>query len=105
MDLVYCSRDAWFSWPFTQIGTTPELTSAMRFSAQAGIAVAKKYMLLGTRMTPEEALGYHLVTEVVEPKKLVEEAVACAEKLAAFDPRAVQLTKALMNRATHSSEE
>lgn len=105
MDLCYCSKDAWFSWPFTQLGITPELTSTLRFPAQAGAMVAKKYMMLGTRMTADEALGYHLVAEVHPKETFLQEALAAADKLAGFNPRAVQLTKALMDRATHSSEE
>lgn len=105
MDLCYCSKDAWFSWPFTQLGIQPELTSTMRFPAQAGAMVAKKYMMLGTRMTANEALGYHLVTEVHPKETFLKEALAAAEKLAGFNDRAVQLTKALINRGTHTSEE
>lgn len=104
MDLVYCSTAARFMWPFTRLGITPELSSTFRFPNQANLAVAKKYMLTSEWMSAEEALSYRLVTEVHPPETFLQEALLAAEKLAGFDPRAVQLTKALINRGAVSSE-
>ena len=104
MDLVYCSTEARFSWPFSKLGITPELSSTFRFPAQAGAMLAKKHMMLGEWMSAEQAEQAHLATAVHPPETFLAEALAAAEVLAGNDARAVQLTKSLINRSAASTE-
>ena len=56
---------------------------------------ATNYMLLSAdRVEPEQALAWGIVTEVVEPERLLPRAIEIAEMIAANAPLSVQGTKA-----------
>jgi enoyl-CoA hydratase len=54
----------------------------------------------GLTLTADDALGYGLVDAVADPDRVVDDAIAVAESLAAVPPQAFQLTKRLLREPT-----
>ena len=61
-----------------------------------GHSAAAYALLTADRIEPEQALAWGLVTEVVEPDRLLPRAVEIAEMIAANAPLSVQGTKAVI---------
>ena len=66
--------------------------------------IAKKYLLTGKWMSSDDALRLNLVTEVYSHDMFLIEALNMAETLSSFKPEAIQLSKALINRAAISNQ-
>ena len=81
-DLRYASTKASFAQPEVGLGIIPGFGGTQRLPRIVGPARAKEWVLTGQRFSAEEALTAGLVTRVLEPDKLLEEAVALAEELA-----------------------
>ena len=64
-----------------------------------GIKQAKEVLLLGERITAQEALRIGLVNRVVPSDKVMVEAESMARKLAALPEKVVRMNKQLVNRA------
>jgi len=62
-----------------------------------GLMKAKEYVMLGDRITPEEAEKLNLVTKVAEDDAVLDDALAIGERLAALPPQALRCTKVAMN--------
>ena len=83
--------------------TAPELSSSFRFANETNAMIAKKYLLTGKWMSSDDALRLNLVTEVYSHDMFLIEALNMAETLSSFKPEAIQLSKALINRAAISN--
>jgi len=101
-DLVYAGIDALFSAPFVSMGLVPEAGSSMIMPQMFGFQRAAKLLLLGERITAEQAQGAGLVTEIVSNEALYPHARSKALRLAAQPPDALAATRQLMrgNRDT-----
>ncbi|CAE8587656.1 unnamed protein product [Polarella glacialis] len=97
-DMVLCSKEARFMYPFAKLGFTPELGSSMVMPFLIGMAKAKELMMTGNWLSSEEALRLNLVNAVYEAEDLLPQAVAVAAKLAASHPECMRLMKQVMNR-------
>jgi enoyl-CoA hydratase/carnithine racemase len=50
--------------------------------------------LTGRRLTPQEALSFHLINKIAaSPESVIEESVAMAEKISSLSPDAVLVTR------------
>ena len=56
MDLVVCSTNARFMYPFSTLGITPEMGSTYMMPYLVGMAKAKEMMLLGGWFSAEDAV-------------------------------------------------
>jgi E-phenylitaconyl-CoA hydratase len=72
---------------------------ASRLPATVGMSDAMVLLLTAERIDAAEALRIGLVSRLVEPESLLDEARSIAEKIAAQDPIAVQMSKELALRA------
>lgn len=81
------------------LGLVPGAGGSQRLVRLLGPAKAKELVLLGLRLTAEEAAEIGLVTKVVENEAFASEVGAFAQKLARQAPVAVRLAKALLNRS------
>jgi enoyl-CoA hydratase/carnithine racemase len=97
-DLVYAASNARFQLPFVPLGITPEFGSTYVLPLLAGYQRAAELLLLGEPFTAEKAREVGIVTAVVSPEDLFQEAEKAAHALAALPPQSVQLTKALMKK-------
>lgn len=96
-DLVICSEKARFMYPFPRLGFTPELGSSYLMPYMIGFARAKELMYLGDWFSGEDAMRLGLVNKVVPADKLIEEAIAMAEKLIVHHPAALSHAKKIIN--------
>jgi len=80
------------------LGLVPGAGGSQRLIRMLGEAKAKELVMLGARLTADEAVGMGLLTKVVENEALEGEARALAERLAKGPPVAMELAKLLLNR-------
>lgn len=97
-DLAYCDTTAKLSVPFINLGVVPEGGSSYLLSRMAGHVRAAELLMLGEPFNGQKAKELGLVNDVVAPDKLMETAVAAAQKLAQRPPAALRLTKSLLKR-------
>jgi enoyl-CoA hydratase len=97
-DIRIASTNAKFGQPEVGLGITPGFGGTQRLARIAGMAVAKELIFTGKIIKAEEALRVGLVNKVVEPDKVMEEAISFANTIAAQAPIAVKYCKAAINR-------
>ena len=107
-DIVVAARSAYFLQAFVNVGLVPDAGATWLLPRLAGRARAMEMMMLGERLSAEQARDWGLIARVVEDEELAEEAVALATRLAqgptvalglirrlARDAQALPLTEAL----------
>lgn len=99
-DIVIAARSAFFYEPFVGIALVPDAGNTLFLPRMAGRIRASAAMLLGDRITAEQAERWGLVWQVVEPEALLPEAMAICARLAERAPSALAMTKQLIARAS-----
>lgn len=97
-DIRIASANASFGLPETRIGSIPGLGGTQRLVRAVGSSDAMLMMLTGDRIDAAEALRIGLVSRVVAPAALAEEARVIAERIAANAPLAVAAVKRVATR-------
>ncbi|MDR4306863.1 enoyl-CoA hydratase [Chelatococcus sambhunathii] len=92
-DLVIASETAKFGQPEITLGIIPGFGGTQRLTRAVGKAKAMDLILTGRMMDAQEAERSGLVSRVVPGEKLLEEALAAAEKIAGFSRAAVLAAK------------
>ena len=98
-DVVLAAPDASFSQIFVKRGLVPDLGSLYFLPRLIGLQRAKALMLTADLVDAAEAERLGLVYRVVSGGSLLAEARALATRMAENAPRAVGLTKSLVNRS------
>lgn len=94
-DMVVASREAKFGLPEIRIGRAPG--GIIPYLARhAGIKVAFDLAATGRTIDAAEALGFGMVSRVVAPEKVMDEAQTVATLLAGYAPEAMAEIKALV---------
>lgn len=104
-DIRLASTQAMFSCGFVRVGVTPEFGSSHLLPALIGLSRALELVLTARRVSPAEAKEIGLVSEVLEPERLLPRALALASEIAAFPAPAVQMAKALLLHGAGASLE
>ncbi len=97
-DIVITRKDAKFGTPEVNVGLFPLMIGALIFRN----VLRKKAMemiLLGEKLTAEQALEMGMVTRVVDPEKLDEEVNNVLKSLSEKSPVAIRLGKQAFNKA------
>jgi len=102
-DMIIAADTAKFGQPEITIGTMPGFGGTQRLPRAVGKAKAMDWCLTGRMIEAAEAERAGLVARVVPAGKLVEEALAVAEKIAGFSLPVVLKVKEAINRAYESS--
>jgi enoyl-CoA hydratase len=97
-DIRIASQKARFGQPEVGLGITPGFGGTQRLARLVGTGIAKELIYTGRMVKADEALSIGLVNKIVEPEKLMEEARAMANMIAANAPVAVKLCKVAINR-------
>jgi enoyl-CoA hydratase/carnithine racemase len=97
-DLVYAGESARFQTPFVSLGLNPEGSSSFALARLAGHVRAAEMLLLGERLSAEQAKAIGLVNAVLPDAELLAHAGSKVAQLAAQPAAAVRTTKALMKR-------
>jgi enoyl-CoA hydratase / 3-hydroxyacyl-CoA dehydrogenase len=99
-DFRVASENAEMGQTESNLGLIPGWGGTQRLVRIIGLPKAKELIMLGNRITAEEAARIGLVTKVVPKAKLQEETVALARKLADGAPVALRLAKETINFGT-----
>ena len=98
-DYRIASRTAKFSQAFVKIGMHPDWGGAYLLPRIVGMARAIELMTTGRAVDADEALSISMVTRVVEPAELADQARTFATSLAELPPLAI----AEIKRSVYSS--
>lgn len=101
-DIRLASEKAKFGQPEVGLGITPGFGGTQRLTRVVGLGMAKELIYTANIIKADEALRIGLVNRVIEPEKLLDEAKALANQIAANAPIAVKLCKAAINRGIQS---
>jgi len=102
-DFIIAGENAKFGQPEVTIGTIPGLGGTQRLTRAIGKAKAMEMCLTGRIMGAEEAERSGLVARIVPVEKLVEDALATAEKIAKLSLPVIIMAKESVNKAFESS--
>ncbi|NWG52761.1 MAG: enoyl-CoA hydratase [Hydrogenophilaceae bacterium] len=98
-DLILAAESAKFGQPEIKLGVMPGMGGTQRFTRAVGKAKAMDMCLTGRMMDATEAERAGLVARVVPADKLMEEAMATANTIAAFSLPSLMACKEAINRA------
>ncbi|MGH3376777.1 MAG: enoyl-CoA hydratase/isomerase family protein [Actinoallomurus sp.] len=96
-DLRIASNTAVFGNPEPGLGILAGAGACWRLGALVGASVAKQVLLAGRSLDADGALRYGLVTDVVEPADLLENAHAMLDRMGRSSPAALRLTKLVLD--------
>jgi len=98
-DIIIASDTAKFGQPEITLGTIPGIGGTQRLTRAIGKSKAMDLCLTGRMMDAAEAERSGLVSRIVPSDKLMDEALAMAEKIAAMSRPAAEMAKSAVNRA------
>lgn len=102
-DFIIASETARFGLPEITLGIMPGAGGTQRLPRFIGKAKAMDMILTGRMMDAAEAERSGLVARIVAPEKLLDEALAAAEKIASFSQPIVMMAKETVNRAQETT--
>lgn len=104
-DIRIASETATFAESFVRMGIVPGDGGAWLLPRAVGMARAAEMAFTGEAISAAQALAWGLVSRVVAPEQLQEEAKALAAKIAANPGVVMRMTKRLLREGEHSSLE
>ena len=102
-DIVIAADTARFGQPEVKLGIIPGAGGTQRLPRAVGKAKAMDLCLTGRMMDAAEAERSGLVSRVVAPDRLLDEAMDAATRIVAFSQPATMMIKESINRAYESS--
>src|SRR5437762_541315 len=102
-DIIIAAENARFGQPEVNLGVMPGAGGTQRLPRTVGKAKAMDLCLTARMMDAQEAERAGLVSRVVPLEKLMEEALAVAEKIANYSLPVVMMIKESINRAYETS--
>ncbi|MBX6321276.1 MAG: enoyl-CoA hydratase [Rhodospirillaceae bacterium] len=98
-DIIIAAESARFGQPEITLGILPGAGGTQRLTRAVGKAKAMDLCLTGRMMDAAEAERAGLVSRVVPAERLIDEALAIAERIAGMSAPATQMVKEAVNRA------
>jgi 2-(1,2-epoxy-1,2-dihydrophenyl)acetyl-CoA isomerase len=98
-DIVIAARSAYFLQAFINIGLIPDAGATWLLPRLAGRARAIEMMMLGERISAEQARDWGLISRVVDNEYFTSEAIALATRLAQGPTVALGLIRRLAREA------
>jgi len=102
-DIRIASDKATFAESFVKVGIVPGDGGAWLLPRVVGMSKAAEMAFTGEAISAQEALACGLVSRVVAPESLMEEALALARKIAANPGGVLRMTKRLLREGQNSS--
>ena len=99
------SENALFALPETGLGILPGAGGTQRLTRLVGVGRAKDMILLGRKISAQEAVQIGLATKCVPQAELMSEAKKMAAKLIDKGPVALRLAKRVVQASTSSSQD
>ncbi|KAI9994802.1 hypothetical protein PInf_011633 [Phytophthora infestans] len=103
-DLVYVKETATFHTPFTSLGQSPEACSSLLFPRIMGPARANAMLLLGEKMSAQDAVDTGLATAMFGTAEFDSQVQAKVDLLLSRYPQAIQRSKALIRSSATVKE-
>jgi enoyl-CoA hydratase len=104
-DFIIASETAKFGQPEITLGVIPGMGGSQRLTRAVGKSKAMDLILTGRMMDAAEAERAGLVSRVVAPDRLLEEALEAAVKIASLSRPSVLMAKEAVNRALETTLE
>ncbi|CDZ64396.1 enoyl-CoA hydratase [Neorhizobium galegae] len=98
-DFIIASETAKFGQPEITLGVIPGMGGSQRLTRAVGKAKAMDMVMTGRMMDVAEAERAGLVSRIVSPERLIDEAVEAAVKIASFPRAAVLMAKEAVSRS------
>ena len=102
-DIRIASEKATFAESFVKVGIVPGDGGAWLLPRAVGMSKAAEMAFTGDSLSAQEALACGLVSRVVAPEKLMEEALNLATKIAANPGGVLRMTKRLLREGERST--
>lgn len=96
-DIILAGTRAKFGQPEIKIGTIPGGGGTQRLIRAIGKSRAMEMILTGKPISAEEAEKYGLVSRIIPPERLVDEAIKMAQSISEFSLPMVQMAKEAVN--------
>ena len=101
--IIIAAENAKFGQPEITLGTIPGIGGTQRLTRAIGKSKAMDLCLTGRMMDAAEAERSGLVSRVVPTDKLIEEAMAMAEKIASMSRPVAAMAKSAVNRSLETT--
>jgi enoyl-CoA hydratase/carnithine racemase len=101
-DMRIASKNATMGLTETSLAIIPGAGGTQRLARAVGNGKAKEMIFLAKRISADEAYEIGLVNKVVEPEKLMDEAISWAEKICENGPIALEQAKMAINYGTET---
>lgn len=102
-DIIIAAENAVFGQPEIRLGVLPGAGGTQRLPRAVGKAKAMDLCLTGSNLSAEAAERAGLISRVVPAISLLDEAMACAEKIAGYSLPISMMIKESINRSFESS--
>ena len=104
-DIRIVAEDVKFGFPETEVGLTVTTAGTKLLTHIVGLGKAKELIFTGEFVDAQEALRIGLANRVVSSEKLLEEALAVANKIAKRSPLALRLSRIAVDQGLGASIE
>lgn len=101
-DVVVAARSSSFIQAFSKIGLIPDSGGTFTLPRLIGFGKASAIMMLGDKVSAEEAEKMGMIYKVLEDEGFDEESMKIAQTLAAMPTQGLILTKAALNHSVHN---
>ncbi len=98
-DITVASPKASFIQAFSKIGLIPDSGGTFFLPRLVGMQRAAAYMMLGDKVSAEEAARVGMIYQVIEDEDFAAAALALADRLAKMPTKGLGLTKRALNQA------
>ncbi|HVW81843.1 MAG TPA: enoyl-CoA hydratase/isomerase family protein [Mycobacteriales bacterium] len=96
-DVAYMAQSAHLADPHVLLGLVAADGGPITWPLMTSLMLAKEYALTGDRIPAERAAAIGLVNHVVADDQVMDEAMACARKIAKLPKQAVEDTRKVIN--------
>lgn len=98
-DILIAGKDAKFGQPEVKLGTIPGMGGTQRLTRAIGKSRAMEMILTGDMMGADEAASRGLVSRVVDPDHLIDEAIKIGVKIGTMSQPSISMAKECVNMA------
>jgi enoyl-CoA hydratase/carnithine racemase len=102
-DIVIVEEQAYFSDPHVALGLVAGDGGAVTWPLLTSLLRAKEHIILGDRVSAEEAVRLGVANRMVPTGTAVDEALQLAQRIAKLPPQSVRETKRLLNAALQNA--